>query len=315
MDENLKSADALVVGAGVIGLTIAVKLAESGRAVTVLTDTEPELTTSAAAGAMLGISGTPSDHPATRWTQYSTPVFEELAGDPATGVHRVHGRIVTDFADASPQWATRLPDYRELTAREHRGYRSGMAVTLPFADMPTYLGYLKDRLFSAGGLLKLHHVSTLSSVAGGPLLINATGVGARQLCGDVKLTAMRGVHVIVNNIDINEFWMDAVPDPIWTTVFPYPSHVVLGGAAMETGGPSDEEVAAGILSRAIAVEPRLADATVIGQQIGWRPTRATPRLELDDVDGTPCVHAYGHGGIGVTVSWGVAEDVLRLVEE
>jgi D-amino-acid oxidase len=27
------------------------------------------------------------------------------------------------------------------------------------------------------------------------------------------------------------------------------------------------------------------------------------------------VHCYGHGGCGVTVSWGCADDVVRLVDE
>ncbi|GAA5227518.1 hypothetical protein [Paeniglutamicibacter antarcticus] len=73
-------------------------------------------------------------------------------------------------------------------------------------------------------------------------------------------------------------------------------------------------MAAGILTWAIEVDPRLADATVLGRQAGWRPTRHSPRVELENVGGTPCVHAYGPGGICVTVSWGVAEDVLELLD-
>lgn len=309
----MQATDVLVLGADVIGLTIAVRLVETGRAVVVLTDREPQHTTSAAAGAMLGISGTPPDHPATRLAQVATPVFDQLADDPASGVHQVHGRVVTNFADESPPWAKVLPHFRELAAGEHRGFRSGMAVTLPFADMPTYLGYLHDRLAAGGGRLETRHVNTLTGLAGGPPLVNATGVGARELCGDTALTATRGVHLVVNNVGIDEFQMEAVADPVWTNIFPYPSHVVLGGAALLEDGPSDDEAAVAILTRAVAVEPRLADATIVGRQVGWRPTRATPRVELADVAGTPCVHAYGHGGIGVTVSWGVADDVVRLL--
>jgi len=312
--EGLEAADVVVVGAGVIGLTIAVRLVESGRAVVVLTDREPQRTTSAAAGAMLGISGALPDDPATRWTQAATPVFDQLADDPASGVHLVHGQIVTNFADESPPWATILPDFRALSAEEHRGFLSGMAVTLPFADMPTYLGYLLSRLTAGGGRLETRHVNALTDLVGGPPLVNATGVGARELCGDTALTATRGVHVVVTNVGIDEFRMEAVAEPTWTNIFPYPSHVVLGGAALPEDGPSDDEAAAAILARALAVEPRLDDAAILGRQVGWRPMRATPRVELDDVAGTPCVHAYGHGGIGVTVSWGVADDVARLLE-
>ncbi|MEO6957146.1 MAG: hypothetical protein ABI137_10440 [Antricoccus sp.] len=50
----------------------------------------------------------------------------------------------------------------------------------------------------------------------------------------------------------------------------------------------------------------------MGQQVRWRPTRTAPRLELDDVSGTAYVHAYRHGGIGVTVFWGVADDWIGI---
>lgn len=313
MIKGMKAADVVVIGAGVIGLSIAVRLVETGREVVVLTDREPQRTSSAAAGAMLGISGTHPDHPATRWTEAATPVFDQLADDPASGVHRLHGLVVTNFADESPPWATNLPQFRELSAPEHRGFRSGMAVRLPFADMPTYLSYLHGRLNAGGGRLEICHVDTLTDLAGGPALVNATGVGARELCGDTALTATRGVHVIVTNVGIDEFRMEAVADPVWTNIFPYPSHVVLGGAVLPEDGPSDDDAAAAILARAIQVEPRLADTSIVGRQVGWRPTRAVPRLELGEVAGVPCVHAYGHGGIGVTVSWGVADDVVRLL--
>ncbi|GAA5227520.1 hypothetical protein GCM10025778_20530 [Paeniglutamicibacter antarcticus] len=74
----------------------------------------------------------------------------------------MHGRIVTDFAEQSPPWARVLPDFRELCAAEHPGFRSGMALTLSFADMPTYLGYLHGRLRAGGGQLEIRHVGALT---------------------------------------------------------------------------------------------------------------------------------------------------------
>ena len=147
----------------------------------------------------------------------------------------MHGRIVTDFAEQSPPWARVLPDFRELCAAEHPGFRSGMALTLSFADMPTYLGYLHGRLRAGGGQLEIRHVGALYEVAGGPPLVNATGAGARRLCADAGLTATRGVHVLVSNVGIDEFQMEAVADSTWTNIFPYESHVVLGGAALSEG--------------------------------------------------------------------------------
>jgi D-amino-acid oxidase len=54
---------------------------------------------------------------------------------------------------------------------------------------------------------------------------------------------------------------------------------------------------------------------VIGVRVGLRPFRKTGvRLETGQLgDGRRVIHNYGHGGAGFTLSWGCAEDVLRLV--
>ncbi len=303
--------DVVVVGAGVIGLSSAIRLAEAGHRVRVLTDRAVEDTTSVAAGAMLGISGAGPDDPLTAWTERSTPVFEALAEDPATGIHRRHGRIHVDVADELPPWARALPDFRALGPDETRG-RVGMAVTLPFADMPTYLAHLADRAARLGVVVEQRHVTDLADIAEpGRVVVNTAGSGAGVLAGDPTVTAVRGVHVVLADAGIEEFTMEVVAGPRWTNVFPHPGRVVVGGAALPPDDETpDAQVAEEILARAIAVEPRLADAPVLGREVGWRPVRPSPRVEVDD---RGVVHAYGHGGVGVTVSWGVADEVVRLV--
>jgi D-amino-acid oxidase len=38
------------------------------------------------------------------------------------------------------------------------------------------------------------------------------------------------------------------------------------------------------------------------------------RLEAEQRGGTRVVHCYGHGGAGVTLSWGCADEVVALVD-
>ena len=68
------------------------------------------------------------------------------------------------------------------------------------------------------------------------------------------------------------------------------------------------DVAGAILRRACG-RPRAAGAEVLGHRVGLRPARPEVRLErVGDV-----VHCYGHGGAGVTLSWGRAGEVVELL--
>jgi D-amino-acid oxidase len=91
--------------------------------------------------------------------------------------------------------------------------------------------------------------------------------------------------------------------------------VILGGVAQP--GVFDREpdpaVAAAIVRRGAAIEPRLASARVLGHQVGLRPVRREVRLEEQRLGGARCVHNYGHGRSGVSLSWGCAREVQRIV--
>ncbi len=50
-------------------------------------------------------------------------------------------------------------------------------------------------------------------------------------------------------------------------------------------------------------------------KVGLRPGRATVRLEHEPMAGTPgVIHNYGHAGNGWSLSWGCAQDVVRIAE-
>lgn len=60
--------------------------------------------------------------------------------------------------------------------------------------------------------------------------------------------------------------------------------------------------------------PQLEGAEVLDVLVGLRPGRATVRLEAEPCGAALVIHNYGHGGGGFTLSWGCAEDVLRLLQ-
>lgn len=58
--------------------------------------------------------------------------------------------------------------------------------------------------------------------------------------------------------------------------------------------------------------PALRGAEIVGIWAGLRPVRDTLRFEEEVIEETRIVHCYGHGGAGVTVSWGCADDVAKI---
>jgi D-amino-acid oxidase len=73
----------------------------------------------------------------------------------------------------------------------------------------------------------------------------------------------------------------------------------------------DPATSEAILARCRALEPDLANAAVLSHAVGLRPGRSEVRLETERRPGGIIVHNYGHGGGGVTLSWGCADEVAR----
>jgi D-amino-acid oxidase len=152
------------------------------------------------------------------------------------------------------------------------------------------------------------------------LRLTEEGAAVRILARDrrdrtTSLTPVRGQVVVVDQAGIDEWIVDDGDGPVLTYVVPRVDDVVVGGTAEE--GVDDLAVdpatAEGILDRATALVPALAGARVLGHKVGLRPARPTVRLEVEGRDGRTVVHCYGHGGAGVTLSWGCAADVTALV--
>ncbi|MEU9608710.1 FAD-dependent oxidoreductase [Streptomyces sp. NPDC048057] len=307
----------VVAGAGVAGLTTAVVLAEAGASVHVIAEQIPG-GTSLAAGAMWGPYLVEPKDKVDEWGQRSLEVFRELAEDPATGVRLTSGIEASRTAESPPDWATALPGFQPCESTEQpTGFTAGYRFTVPLIDMPTYLDYLLRRLDAAGGTVEQRRLTSLADAGPATVIVNCTGLGAKVLAPDSDLRPIRGQHVVVTNPGLTEFFSeDTGSSQDLLCIYPHGDTVVLGGTAIDSEGDlaPDDKVAASILARCAEVEPRLAEARVLEHRIGARPTRDAVRLEMERAeDGTVVVHNYGHGGAGVTLSWGCAEEVGALL--
>ena len=187
------------------------------------------------------------------------------------------------------------------------GFADGWAFTAPVVEMPKYLPALVKRLENAGGTLTRAALSGLPSSA--DLVVNCTGLGARLTASDPTVTPVRGQVLSVAQCGLSEWLIADRPEGL-TFVIPRSQDVIVGGTS-EPGNwnlAAEPSTSAAILERAAELVPQLRKATVLRERVGLRPARPSVRCEL--VDRT--IHCYGHGGSGVTLSWGCADEVLAL---
>ncbi|MFJ3230622.1 FAD-dependent oxidoreductase [Streptomyces sp. NPDC086787] len=299
----------IVVGAGIIGLTTAVVLAERGVRVRVWAREPAEDTTSAVAGALWWPYRIEPQPLVGAWALESLGVYEELAARPAeTGVRLRDGVLRGTRLDGLDAWAARVPGLRQGD--------EGLLARLPLIDMPVHLAWLRARLLAAGVVVEERTVTDLSGVPA-PVVVNCAGLGARELVPDPAVRPVRGQLVVVENPGVTSWFVSADHSSGTSAYFfPQPGGLILGGTAEDDAWSltPDPAVAEGIVARCAAVRPEIADARVLAHRVGLRPARHAVRLERHRLpDGRLLVHNYGHGGAGVTVAWGCAREAAGLV--
>jgi D-amino-acid oxidase len=295
----------IVVGAGVVGLTCAARLLENGHRVDVLARDLPLETTSAVAAAIwYPYRALPQDR-VTAWSGASYAESVGLSGEPDTGVRMVTGTEVFPARQPDPWWRAAVPSLDRETALPP-GYADGWTFVTPVIEMPVYLSWLRARVEELGGTVTRMNLSALPT--GADVVVNAAGLGARHLGADRSVVPVRGQVVYVEQVGLDRWWLDSAAP---TYVVPRSKDIVVGGTDEEGEWSRTPlpEVAEAILARAARLVPEIEGARVLRHKVGLRPVRPAVRVErVGDV-----VHCYGHGGAGVTLSWGTADEVVGLV--
>lgn len=148
-------------------------------------------------------------------------------------------------------------------------------------------------------------------------VINCSGYGF----GDPNVVITRGQTCLVAN-PFDKTITQQNADGTWSFLIPRPLNggTVVGGTK-EVGdwNPNAEEsTRMKLLENAARLWPEILNSKgefdVIRDIVGRRPTRkGGMRLEVERVGKGKLVHAYGAGGRGYEISWGVADEVLKMV--
>jgi D-amino-acid oxidase len=305
-----------VVGAGIVGLAAALRLREAGHAVDVVAAEVGEQTTSAVAAALWYPDRALPEDAVTRWAALGYVALDALSADAAAGVDVRAGRELCRVETPDPWWVDAVPRFARVRPADlPPGYVDGFELTVPVVDMALHLRWLAERLAAMDVPIRQERLADLTAAHDGvDAVVNCTGLGARELVGDPELRAVRGQVVLVEQFGLQRWTLDEI-DPLYPTyVVPRRDTVVVGGTAVDgdEDGAVRPDVAEKILRRASVLVPELARARVVAHRVGLRPARSTVRLEVDANDART-VHCYGHGGAGVTLAYGCAQDVVRLV--
>ncbi|WP_319454646.1 MULTISPECIES: FAD-dependent oxidoreductase [unclassified Mycobacterium] len=308
----------VVVGSGIIGLTTAIALLEAGHQVRVVAADPAAATTSALAAAVWFPTHVGPPDRVSHWGKQTFDVLAEQAATRVPGVVMRESLGLYREPPPEPEWAAAVGGVRAAEPDElPPGYRHGLRFAVPLAEMPRYLPWLVARVRGLGGEFVKQRLRSLDEVDDADVVVNCTGLGARELVDDPSVYPVRGRIVRVSNPGLTMSVRDEDHPGGRAYVHPRTDDCILGGTLEEHQWDTtiDPDVGAAIVARCCDLVPALRGARVLEQVVGLRPGRPTVRLEEGDplASGARVVHNYGHGGAGITLSWGCAREVVELI--
>ncbi|RTE72416.1 hypothetical protein BHE90_013170 [Fusarium euwallaceae] len=359
---NSTKSTVVVVGAGIIGLTSALKIQQ------LLAESPTTQSTSVLLVAKewpTSIPGAPTSHSAdyasmwagahvrpipgstpqlrqeAKWLKHTVAELERhRQSEPWVGIRRLPG--IEYLEDPSPEYLkqdaqsfaaeTGLSGYRKYEAHElPDGVKLAFEYDTYCINSPLYCSNLLRKFILQGGktlqreLKSEEEAFTLASQV--LFVVNASGMGFK----DVKCFPIKGQIVLTNLAAADKTITKQLKDGSWSFIIPrsFNGGTVIGGTK-ELGDwriePSLElrqtvlENAKSIAAEACTEKQAPGSLRVIKDVVGRRPAReGGMRVETETKENGQgvqhVIHAYGAGGRGYEMSWGVASEVAGLARE
>lgn len=286
------------------------------------------------------------------WAARSYRRFAQLAANPHTGVSlRPAVFYFTQPVEAMPDELHKMTQIEQhipgfvhdsalITAHGVNPHAAVDAYSYlaPTVDTDRYLSWLTDEARAAGVSIIRHHVrgslleqeDVLLEHYGAQVLINCAGLAAGQLAEDTSMDPHRGALLRLINDG------SAMPQITVAHALAHDAHTAEQGMVFIVPRGGDRLLLGGLVEpgqydtdltwegypplramfeRCLDFLPALRTARLDSAdpiRVGLRPFRRDG-VRVDVQPGSRIVHNYGHGGAGVSLSWGCAEDVAALV--
>ncbi|XP_064625354.1 D-aspartate oxidase-like isoform X2 [Lineus longissimus] len=326
-----------VVGAGIMGLSTALQIAETipGVEVTILAEDYPPNISSSAAGGYIVMAyfmkeDIPKDYEANSARKKATfdhcqrLFFSKEVAE--TGVQLVNLYRIAKTEEKEEDKPVDCDNYlgfRPMTQNEMKmfpAHRRGYSYRTYVINQSIYLPWLMKKVRELGVRMVKRKLKYLGEVANDfDIIVNCSGAAARDLVNDNEITMIRG-----HNLKVKAPWLKIAlfDENTHLIVLPINDHVILG----TTWHPNDLDPEPRLADRkhilniCSSVFPAMKDVEVVGEMVGWRPVRASlERVEKEEMENGgkrfTVVHNYGHGKEGITLHWGSAIDAANLVRE
>ncbi|XP_070555492.1 D-aspartate oxidase-like isoform X2 [Ptychodera flava] len=325
------SRDVCVIGAGVVGLASAVNILEHipDVRVTIIADKfSPNTTADGAAGVwMLYNLGNTPEYLQRRWAETTFHHLETLLKTEESSIAGVTALPMFGISDdpMKEHWSKIVYGYKQVPTGEmvklfpYAQRKFGTFHITLLCECRMYLPWLMRRFKERGGKLINERILEFQELTGRyDVIVNCTGVDARLLVADNSVQPIRGQLKRVTAPWIKHAVFDFTSQ---CYIIPCADNIVLGGTTQhgDWNKKPNEDDSEKILQNAHAIYPSLKNATIEHDWVGLRPGRPSVRLETEirKVGGKEAkiVHNYGHGGSGITLHWGCAQDTTALVAE
>ena len=348
MEPCIASSPLVVVGAGVIGLSAANELQETfpGRGVCIVAAELPNTSSPTASYASMWAGAhyrpelvrSSQLEPEIRLAWQTTEVMKKIAKEsPESGVEVMHGMeylekpplgyltLKTGDVIAGVGDRFRVLDQDDLP----KGVAWGCEYTTYCVNVQIYCSWLMQRFQQRGGKV-LKRVLTCAEDAFDvweqeelgqvKTLINCSG---NNFGLDPDMKVIRGQTVLVKN-EYYKTMTRQMADGAWAFLIPRPrgGGTIVGGTKEESDmeEKARPETTEKLLRNSIRYFPDFVscmdDFLILKENVGRRPWReGGMRIEAEDLlGGKRVIHGYGAGGGGYQLSWGVAEQLVKLVQ-